>query len=130
MWKAAVSKSARLTIRALSSHGGGVGKRPSRAEIGLPSSFHRVRTGRLWMKKGPHGTLTRRHHPDPPVRRRLQSLPSLRIWPSDAADPLRLNEIASRVREGSSSRLRLLLSTPPEIRGWMCFGAAPTYGHP
>lgn len=24
----------------------------------------------------------------------------------------------------SSSRLRLLLSTPPEIRGWMCFGAA------
>lgn len=50
-------------------------------------------------EKGPHGTLARRHHPDPPVRRRLQPLPSLRNWPSDAADPLRLNEIASRVRE-------------------------------
>ena len=31
----------------------GAGLTASRRKMGFPSSFHRARTGRLWMKEGP-----------------------------------------------------------------------------
>jgi hypothetical protein len=65
----------------------GAGQRPSKRKMGFPSSFHRVRTIRLWTKEGPNGNPTHHRHSDPAVRWRLQLLPALRIGHLRAADP-------------------------------------------